>query len=143
MNNKIGVKDYKKKLRWSLIPFKALEGCVRVLMYGATTKYSPNNWKSVEPQGVYADAIYRHLNAYVAGEEFDDETGESHLSHLLCDVLFLEYHRMNRDKNTSFEEYIETICLYDDYTHENLSQEEIDRIYADADREYGENHGCN
>ena len=142
MTNEVGVKDYKKKLRWSLVPMKALEGCVRVLMYGATTKYTPNNWKNVEPQGVYADAIYRHLNAYVAGEEFDDETGESHLSHLLCDALFLEYHRMNRDRLVSFSEYISELMIYDDYKKGQISQDAVDENFA-KNRKFGEKHGCN
>lgn len=128
-DKKEGVKDFKGKLRWSLLPFEALKGTVRVLMYGAITKYSPDNWKKVKPQGVYLDAIFRHWIDYRNGEEFDDETGESHLSHLLCDILFLEYHRMNRDKNVSFEDYIREITIYEDYTKE-VTQEEIDKRYG-------------
>lgn len=125
----VGVKDFKKKLRWTLIPFKALEGCVRVLMYGATTKYAPDNWKKVEPQGVYLDAIFRHLVAYKSGEENDDETGESHLSHILCDALFLEYNRMNRNQDISFQDYVEEITKYEDYAT-SVNQDEVDKKYS-------------
>lgn len=131
-----GVKDFKKKLRWTLLPMKALEGCIRVLMYGATTKYAPDNWKKVKPQGVYLDAIYRHIVEYMDGEEFDKETGESHLSHILCDTLFLEYNRMNRDREVDFLVYLKDILNYEDYTRE-ITQEEIDQKYAKA-RYYGE-----
>lgn len=127
-----GVKDYKGKVRWSLLPFSALEGCVRVLMYGAMTKYVPDNWMRVEPQGVYFDATMRHLISYLGGEEFDKETGESHLAHVLCDVLFLEYNRLNRDTTISFEDYIENITTYNDYT-KNITQEEIDKRYGKKD----------
>ncbi len=131
-----GVKDYKKKLRWSLLPMKTLEGCIRVLMYGATTKYVPNNWKRVKPQGVYLDAVYRHLADYIDGEEFDSETGESHLSHVLCDVLFLEYDRCHRNKDISFDDYLNQILTYDDYA-KTVSQEQIDKNYV-TNRHFGE-----
>lgn len=110
--NEIGEKD---QLRWSLYPFKALQGCIRVLMYGAQTKYAPNNWMHVDPQGVYLDAVYRHLITYLGGEEFDPDTGESHLSHILCDVAFLEYHRMHRDFSILFFVYLMKILFYPDY----------------------------
>lgn len=132
----VGVKDYKKKLRWSLIPMKTLEGCIRVLMYGATTKYALDNWKKVKPQGVYLDAVYRHLSDYLDGEEFDLETSESHLSHILCDVLFLEYNRMHRDREVSFEDYLKTVLTYEDYT-KSVSQDKIDKLYSES-RQFGE-----
>lgn len=126
---KEGVKDFKGKLRWSLLPFEALEGCIRVLMYGAMTKYAPDNWKKVEPQGVYIDATMRHLIAYLEGEEFDEETEESHLAHILCDILFLEYNRLHRNKDISFKDYLTEILQYDDYT-KAVSQEEVDKKYG-------------
>lgn len=116
--NKVGVKEFNDKLRWSLLPREALEGCVRVLMYGALTKYAPDNWKYVNPQGVYLDATQRHLFQYMNGEEFDKETGESHLSHVLCDALFLEFNRMKRDSNVSFEDYLKELMIYPDYQKE-------------------------
>lgn len=115
---------------------KTLEGCIRVLMYGATTKYAPDNWKKVKPQGVYLDAVYRHLSDYLDGEEFDLETSESHLSHILCDVLFLEYNRMHRDREVSFEDYLKTVLTYEDYT-KSVSQDKIDKLYSES-RQFGE-----
>lgn len=129
MDSQKGVKDFKEKLRWSLLPTEALQGTIRVLMYGAITKYLPNNWKDVKPQGVYLDAIYRHLSQYLEGEEYDKETGESHLSHALCDLLFLEYNRMKRDTYISFKDYLNDILKYDDY-QEEITQEEIDNKFA-------------
>ena len=37
-DTKTGIKDSKGKIRWSLLPFEALEPIVRVLDYGATIK---------------------------------------------------------------------------------------------------------
>lgn len=123
MSKEEGFKETKGKLKWSLLPTQALQGCVRVLMFGAETKYAPNNWKKVEPQGAYLDATYRHLNAFLEGNELDKESGESHLSHALCDLLFLEYHRMNRDPKISFETYLKNILDYPEYTSGITSKE--------------------
>jgi len=113
-----GLKELDGKLRWSLLPTKALQGCIRVLTFGCK-KYSPNNWKVVKPQGSYLDATFRHLIKYSEGEEFDDESEESHLSHAICDILFLEYHRMNRNTSQTFEDYLENILDYKDYIKED------------------------
>jgi len=43
MNKETGIKESNGKTRWSLIPFKALEHVARVLNFGATTKYAPDN----------------------------------------------------------------------------------------------------
>lgn len=109
----IGVKEHRGKTRWSLIPFKALEPVVRVLNHGATTKYSANNWKYVTPKSYYLDAIVRHWVQYLH-EEFDADTGESHLAHLICDALFLLWDRENKS-NISFKEYISGLTDYPDY----------------------------
>jgi hypothetical protein len=125
---KEGVKDFKGKTRWSLLPWKALEGCVKILMYGARTKYSPNNWKRVKQQGTYVDAIERHFVEYISGEEFDPESGESHLSAIMCNLLFLEYNRMHRDRTIPFGDYIEELLLYDDY-QKDRTQKDIDEMF--------------
>jgi len=51
-------------------------------------KYTPGGWKDV-PNGVerYSDAMYRHLLAYETGEEFDEESGHTHLAHALWDLM--------------------------------------------------------
>lgn len=87
VNAQGGVKDIIGKLRWTLLPWKALKEVVNVLEYGSK-KYSDNNWQKVEPYK-YKDAAFRHWLAYIEGEKLDPETGYSHLAHLACDVLFL------------------------------------------------------
>ena len=37
----------------------------------------------------YVDALYRHLLAYIEGNEVDEESGLSHLAHMACNISFL------------------------------------------------------
>lgn len=78
------------KLRYGLIPPEATKALASVLTYGAK-KYKPNNWKQAEDTERYVDALYRHLEAWRGGEEFDDESKLSHLSHALTNIAFLIY----------------------------------------------------
>jgi len=68
---------------------KGFEPVVRVLTYGAT-KYERDNWKYVQNgEHRYLAAALRHLAAYQSGERTDQETGESHLAHAICCLIFL------------------------------------------------------
>lgn len=72
-----------------LIPPLAEEALARVLTFGAK-KYAPGNWRKVEDkERRYMDAMLRHLNAHRRGEKADPETGESHLAHAACCVMFM------------------------------------------------------
>ena len=84
-----GVKYDASKPRWSLIPNGTLEEVIKVLEYGAN-KYSPDNWKKVPEMEVrYYDAAMRHIDAYWQGEYLDEESGQPHLAHAVCCLLFL------------------------------------------------------
>lgn len=78
----------KNKLQYSLVPPKAIKALAKVLTYGAR-KYKPNNWKQVDDTTRYWDALYRHLEAYRAGEITDDESGFNHLEHAITNIAFL------------------------------------------------------
>lgn len=79
------------KLEWHLVPWEGVEDTVRVLMEGAK-KYEPDNWKKVpDAEKRYKDAAMRHLTAYMKGEKIDPEWGISHLSHCMCNLLFLSW----------------------------------------------------
>lgn len=85
-----GRKDDAGKERWSLLPWESLKGVVRVLTFGAR-KYAPDNWRKVpDARRRYTDAFFRHFVAWKLGEKTDPETGESHLSHALCCLLFID-----------------------------------------------------
>lgn len=83
------------KLRYSLVPPVAIEAMAKVLTYGAK-KYKPNNWQKADDFDRYTDALYRHLEAWRNGQEFDEESGLSHLSHALTNIAFLIWYDANR-----------------------------------------------
>ena len=86
---KLGNKFDQGKPRWSLLPFSSVEQVVNVLTFGAA-KYAPDNWKYVgDAKERYSDAALRHITAWLQGEKKDKETGESHLAHAICCLLFL------------------------------------------------------
>lgn len=81
--------DYGKP-QMSLIDPYFIEGTAEVLTMGAN-KYGKENWKQCNDVTRYKDALYRHFNAYLKGEEFDSESGMSHLYHMSCNIMFLSY----------------------------------------------------
>lgn len=86
---------------WTLVPFEALEGMVRVLEFGAK-KYARNNWAE---NGGFSytrliAASLRHLFAFMRGEDKDPESGLSHIYHAQCCLLFLSHYISNKDKFT-------------------------------------------
>ena len=78
------------KLSWSMVDFDSLEGRVRVLEYGAK-KYSKDNWKKGMPVTQVSESLMRHLFAFLKGEDVDSESGCRHISHVMCNTMFLEY----------------------------------------------------
>ena len=84
-----GRKDDSDKIRMDLLPFESLEAVARVLTFGAK-KYSGNNWQRVKnAESRYVGALLWHLSKCLQGEEFDAESGLSHLSHAATNALFL------------------------------------------------------
>ena len=87
-----GVKLDADKPRWDLIPYDALEPVVRVLTMGSR-KYADDNWMQVPgARRRYFAAAMRHLTAWFRGEKNDPESGENHLAHAICCLLFLCWH---------------------------------------------------
>lgn len=90
----------KGKLELSLVNPQLVKAVAEVRMYG-TEKYGDSeNWRKVEPKR-YIDALYRHLLAYIEGNEVDEESGLSHLSHMACNISFLldrEYLKEHEEK---------------------------------------------
>jgi len=83
------------KLDWSLVDFEALQPMVRVLMKGAE-KYSPDNWKRGLPMKDMFSSLMRHMVAFMSGQDNDAETGESHLGHALCNLMFMSWMLANK-----------------------------------------------
>ncbi len=92
-----GAKFDQGKLRYGLVPPIATKALAEVLTFGAT-KYAPNSWQNVKNgEERYLDALYRHLEAYRAGEATDSDSGLSHLSHAITNLAFLLHFEEERN----------------------------------------------
>lgn len=92
----------KGKLELSLVNTELVKAVAEVRMYG-TEKYGDSeNWRKVEPKR-YVDALYRHLLAYIEGNELDEESGLSHLAHMACNISF--YLMRATSRNTKENNY--------------------------------------
>lgn len=83
-----GQKFDQDKPRMDLLPPELLWATASVLTFGAE-KYSARNWeKGMAWSRPYA-ALLRHMTAWWAGEDTDEESGMSHLWHAACCIAFL------------------------------------------------------
>lgn len=83
------------KLDYSLMPWRAIDEVVKVLMFGAM-KYNRDNWKQVtDAKRRYLSAAYRHINAYAEGNQNDDESSFKHLAHAMCCLIFILWFDLN------------------------------------------------
>lgn len=90
-----GQKFDDKKLDYSLMPWRAIDEVVKVLMFGAM-KYNRDNWKQVtDAKRRYLSAVYRHINAYAEGDQNDEESGFKHLAHAMCCLIFILWFDLN------------------------------------------------
>lgn len=87
-----GRKDDGGKAPWHLLPPDALNEIVLVLEFGAR-KYGERNWERGMKWSRPFSALMRHMWAWWRGEDFDPETGMSHLAHAGCCILFLMTYR--------------------------------------------------
>ena len=87
-----GVKGFLKadagKSLVGALPPRALLAVGRVLAHGAN-KYGRDNWRKVDDVRRYHDAALRHVMQYLSGERTDPESGESHLAHAVCSLMFV------------------------------------------------------
>ena len=88
--------DGKPKTMFQLVDPVFVEGFADILTMGAI-KYSPDNWKKVD-RSEYERATYHHWNEYLKGNKIDDESGKSHLYHLACNIMFLDWSDRKMEK---------------------------------------------
>lgn len=87
-------KDDSGKLDWTLLMQSVphcLERVVAVQHWAVHVKENPypaDNWKLVERKR-YVAALFRHLMADMKGDKTDPETGQPHLAHAICCLLFM------------------------------------------------------
>ena len=89
MEETVGLKYDQEKLRWDLLPIEVIEEVVKVLTMGAK-KYKDNNWQLVENGNErYYAAAMRHITEWRKGNKVDEESDLNHLSHAMCNLVFL------------------------------------------------------
>lgn len=96
-----GVKYDSDKLEYSLLPKGVLNKVVNVLGFGSK-KYAKDNWMKVDkPKERYYNAAQRHINQWWEGEKYDSETGENHLAHAICCLMFMLWFDNQEDKEVN------------------------------------------
>lgn len=83
----------KGKVRYELMPTHLLESTARVLEFGAQ-KYQAWNWCSAMPVSKLIGCLKRHVAEIERGDDIDEESGQRHVGHAICNLLFLE-HQLN------------------------------------------------
>ena len=96
-----GIKHDSDKLRWDLLPFKEMEDVIAVLTHGAK-EYGDYNWQELPKfKKRFFSAMLRHTSKYKRGIKKDEETGRSHLAHVICCALFLMWKENKKSKKKS------------------------------------------
>ena len=67
-----------------------LDGAVAVFAYGAK-KYAAWNWAKGMQWSVPLGCALRHIRSVLDGQFIDDESGEPHMDHVLCNIIMLQY----------------------------------------------------
>ena len=82
------------KVDFTLVPLHLLAGCTRVLAAGVL-KYNKWNWDKGMPWSACVGPLVRHfIKWYYLREDHDEETGEHHLDHMICNLLFLRHYEL-------------------------------------------------
>lgn len=102
-----GVKFDNGKPQMGLMPPRALLDVAEVYTMGAS-KYDAHNWtKGMKWSRVY-DAVQRHLNAFWAGENLDQESQLCHLAHAAWGCLtLLEFRRLHPELDDRYDYFKE------------------------------------
>ena len=76
------------KLRYDLLPPDALEAVTAIFTMGQA-KYGDRNWEQGMDWNRAFAAAQRHMWAWQAGEDMDQESGLPHLAHAAVNMLFI------------------------------------------------------
>ncbi len=76
------------KCRTDLLPVDALEEVAWILTFGAD-KYEDHGWEHGMDWMRLIGACFRHIFAWIGGQDNDPETGRSHIAHACCCLLFI------------------------------------------------------
>ncbi len=85
-----GGKKEVKEARMSLLPWDVLRDLSELYAFGAR-KYAAHNWRLGYEYSKSIDALGRHFQQWVMGEDTDEETGKSHLLSVMFHAAVLHY----------------------------------------------------
>lgn len=89
-----GLRYNQGKPRFDLLPRYAMSALARIMTRGAE-KYAERNWEKGMSWGWVLASLKRHLDAYERGEDFEPESGELHMGHVMANAAFLtEYYKI-------------------------------------------------
>lgn len=91
----VGIKHDQDKPRTDLLDYTLIEGISKVLGFGAK-KYDAHNWRKGISTSRLLGACLRHVFAFMGGQDNDPESGESHLYHAGCCLMFAAWMVKNR-----------------------------------------------
>lgn len=89
-----GARKSSGKVDFTLVPWHLLAGVARVLM-GGTVKYASWNWAKGMAWSVCVGCMIRHfLKWWFLRQDYDKESGEHHLDHIMCNCMFLRHYEL-------------------------------------------------
>lgn len=71
------------------LPPEGMRAVARVQAYGHKKYGDFNNYRKGMEVSRQCSCAIRHIMAYMDGEDADPESGESHLAHAACRIMFL------------------------------------------------------
>lgn len=83
------------KIELDLLPYDSLIEICRTLEFGAK-KYGRGNYMKGLDIRRLINACLRHIMEFNSGADLDEESGNSHLSHAACNLIFAMWMMKNR-----------------------------------------------
>ena len=94
------------KVRYELIPSHLLESTARVFEYGAK-KYTDWNWAKGMPFTAVIGCMKRHIAEIERSSDYDSESNQRHIGHIICNALMLEHYMNMIEKNPDLKEMLD------------------------------------
>jgi len=95
MVKKTAMKNDLNKAPMHLLDRSAMQAMAHSLGHGQG-KYGPDNWRHGIEYTRLISAAMRHMFAIADGEDLDQESGELHAAHAMCNMMFLIWMMRNR-----------------------------------------------
>lgn len=89
----------------------AMQGTAEVLAFGSR-KYRAYNWAKGMNWSRAIGSLMRHTARFVAGEDYDKESGLPHVDHIACNAMFLQHYF--RTKKELDDRYKDDVAALDE-----------------------------